>query len=142
MTALNVHTSTIRDLSPLASAPLRSVGIYFPCGVTDLSPLRGTPVESLTLGHTSVRDISVLRGMPLRTVWLEQTPVDDISVLADIPTLEEVQVPPGAKNIEILRKHPKIAFISYWIDPKSNRPTRTAAEFWKEFDAKKAAAPK
>lgn len=142
VTKFVTYSSSLRDLSPLAGAPLRSLDLGFPCGVVDISPLRGAPLNSVTLSQTLVKDISVLRGMPLTRVVIENSPVSDISPLADIPTLDEVQVPAQAKNIETLRKHPKIAFLSYWIDMKTNRPTRTAAEFWREFDAKKAAAPK
>jgi tetratricopeptide (TPR) repeat protein len=133
------ESSALRDLSPLGGAPLRNLHLGYPCGVSDLSPLRGAPLERIVLTNRLVRDISVLRGMPLRIVWLEQAAVTDIAPLADIPTLEEVQLPAAAKNIEVLRSHPRIALLSYGIDMKTNRPTRTAAEFWKEYDAKKAA---
>ena len=142
VTSFGSKSPSLHDLSPLAGAPLRMVGLGYPCGVSDLSPLRCAPLERLSIEHTPVADISMLRDMPLRGVFLEQTPVTDVSVLADIPTLEEVQLPPGAKNVEVLRKHPRIAFISYSVFMNTGRPTRTATEFWKEFDAKKAAAPK
>ena len=133
---------SLRDLSPLAGAPLREVGLGFPSAVVDLSPLRGAPLNVISLEHVSVTDISALRGMPLIRVSIEDSPVADVSPLADIPTLEEVRIPPTAKNIETLRGHRKIALLSYWVDPKTNRPTKTAAEFWKEFDAKQAAGKK
>jgi hypothetical protein len=142
VTSLKIYPSTVRDLSPPAGAPLRSVTIAHPCAVTDLSPLRGAPIEILAVDLTSVRDISALRGMPLRHVFLTRSPIADLSPLADMPTLEQVQVPQEAKNIEVLRGHSKIGFISYGIDQTNFRPSRTAAEFWKEFDAKKSAAPK
>ena len=89
-----------------------------------------------------MRDISAVRKMPLKMIYLKGCPITDVSPLADVPTLEMVMLPWGAKNVETLRHHPKIPMISYGWDLTLQRPKQTAAEFWKEFDAKKGAAPK
>ena len=139
VTKFITYSNSLRDLSPLAGAPLRELVLFPPCGVSDISPLRDAPLESLYLDMVPVRDISAVRKMPLKSIYLKLCPITDVSPLADIPTLESVLLPEAAKNVETLRRHPKIAMISYWWDVKFQRPTRTAADFWKEFDAKKAA---
>jgi hypothetical protein len=142
VTKFVAYSSSLRDLSPLAGAPLKQLTLFTPCGVTDLSPLRDAPLEMLYLDVIPVRDISAVRTMPLKMAYLKDCPIADVSPLADVRTLETVRLPWGAKNVETLRNHPKISMISYEWDTKLQRPKRTAVEFWKEFDARKAAAPK
>ncbi len=142
VTKFVANSSSLRDISPLAGASLRELTLFPDCKVTDISALRGAPLEILYLDVAPVRDISVVRGMPLRIAFFKDCPITDVSPLAGIPTLERVLLPRDAKNIETLRTHPKIALISFVWDTPRQIPNRTAAEFWKEFDAKKAGAPK
>ncbi len=53
--------------------------------IRDLSPLRGLPLESLSLLETRIFDISALRGMKLKSLTLRDTRVADLSVLAKMP---------------------------------------------------------
>ena len=49
--------------------------------------------------------------------------------------------PTNAQDVEFLRAFPKLERLSFNPDPKmSYLPDKTAAEFWKEYDAKKYAA--
>jgi Leucine-rich repeat (LRR) protein len=128
----------ITSIAALAGAPLEHFQSNS-ASLTDLSPLRGATLVEALLGGTSVADLSPLRGMPLRKLTINKTAVSDVAILAEFLTLEEVILPTGAKNIEALRRLPKIARISYQgTGPGAATPAQTAAEFWKEFDAKKA----
>ncbi len=62
------------DLSPPGEAASELDVSYNP--LADLEPLRGMPLERLSIGNTEVSNIEPLRGMPLRVLagW---TPVAD-----------------------------------------------------------------
>lgn len=49
--------------------------------VTDISPLKGLPLEELYLSYTNVKDLSPLTGMPLNKLNVMDTRVTDISVV-------------------------------------------------------------
>ena len=156
---VNLDNSTIDDLKPLAGAPIsrlwlmktdvsdltplrgmrvKFLGLYG-TKVTDLDPLRGLPLEYLNLISTKVTDLSALRGMPLTGLKLNACEeLTDVSPLADVKTLEHLTLPPNARNIEFLRALPKLARLSFAEDSGNGfRPDKTAAEFWKEYDANK-----
>jgi hypothetical protein len=58
--------------------------------------------------------------------------------LAECKELKDVTLPPDAKNIEVLRALPKLERIGFGEDPQNSyRSDQTAAEFWREYDAKK-----
>lgn len=59
------------------------------CGVSDISMLRGMPLQSLDLRGCPVPDISALEGMPLLELYVENTAVDDLSPLEGIQTLRK-----------------------------------------------------
>ena len=45
------------------------------CGLRDLSPLRGLPLQAIDLSGNPVLELRHLKGMPLRTLFLENTRV-------------------------------------------------------------------
>ncbi len=53
--------------------------------VSDLSWLRGIPIEYLNLDDTQVADLRPLKGAPLQRLFLRRTPVADLSPLAGAP---------------------------------------------------------
>jgi hypothetical protein len=80
-----LNTTMVRDLRPLrAFAQLRSLSLR-DVPVSDLSPLRGLPLESLDCYHTRVTDLAPLRGMKLRWLVVSNTGVSDLSPLAEMP---------------------------------------------------------
>lgn len=135
---LRLGNTPVSDLQPLRGKPLKLLAV-FNTKVTDLSPLQGMPLETLHVAGTKVTDLAPLRGMPLTNVRLHNcTELTDLSPLTDCKELKLVTLPPNAKDIEFLRTFPKLERISFKEDSKNgNRPAQTAAEFWKEFDAKK-----
>ena len=76
----------VSDLSMLKGAPLEELHIFSP-SINDLTPLAGMPLERLIIGG-SFSDLSPLRGMPLKTLELMGPNVVDLSPLADLPLRE------------------------------------------------------
>ncbi len=129
---LRVGSTAVTDLAPLKGMPLKDLWIH-QTQVTDLSPLKGMKLDGLHLGSTPVSDLSPLRGMPLARLSLHDCQqVTDVSPLADCRELQELVLPPNAKNIESLRAHPKLERLSFHEDPKKG-----SAEFWKDYDTAK-----
>ena len=154
----NFSGSTLRDLKPLRDAPI-SILQLGNTAVADLTPLSGMSLTLLNLDNTQVSDLSPLKGMPLKTFSLRGTRVTDLSPLrgmnltslllincrkltdlsplAECRELTTLTLPPNAKDIEFLHTLPKIERLSFQETPKNpQRPDKSAAEFWKEYDAK------
>ncbi|MEO8351025.1 MAG: hypothetical protein ABI680_04800 [Chthoniobacteraceae bacterium] len=132
--------TAITNLQPLRGMALKYLRI-FNTKVTDLSPLKGIPLHSLHMSGTKVTDLSPLRGMPLRNLKLHECPnLIDLSPLADCKGLKSLTLPPNAKNIEFLRTLPNLERLSFKEERKGWMPDKTAAEFWREYDAKKREA--
>ena len=108
--------------------------------VRSIEVLRGMALRDLGLSRTQVRDFEPLRGMPLVDLRLGGCSLKDVGFLADLPDLEEIELPDDqVANLERLRKLPKLRFLSSRRDEVTNHPAQTAEQFWKEYDAKKAA---
>ena len=159
---LKIDNTKVADLRPLSGMPLENLGIQG-TPVTDLTPLRGMPLKYLYLGDTEVADLEPLRGMELDTLWLYRSKVKDFgplkgmplkllkahgcTELADLSALSEARqltslsLPDSAKDLECLRGLVKLQRLSFTEDAKNgNRPDRTAAEFWREYDSRGAHA--
>ncbi len=129
------RNSDLSDLTPLRDMPIKSLEI-FNTAVSDLSPLRGMPLQRISLAHTSVADLSPLHGMALTSIHCEGSKVTDLAPLAEFSDLEEISFPAGAKHVEMLRTLPKLRYLSTIWDGAKRLPSKTAEEFWKEYDAK------
>jgi len=125
----------IKDITPLQGMKLEQLTLSNCRHIKDLSPLRGLPLQTLAVGHTSITDLTPLTESPLRELNLEGcNDLTDLHPLTTIATLESVVIPLQCKDIEFLRHHPGIKRLSY------KRLTQTAEDFWREFDANRAAA--
>jgi eukaryotic-like serine/threonine-protein kinase len=135
ISTLYLGNCPVSDLVPLRGMAIKRLA--FPnTKVTDLSPLQGMPLNHLDLAVTDVTDLSAARGMPLTSLWLHDCPnLTDLSPLRESKTLTALTLPPNAGNIEFLRAFPKLERLSF--KSKDFRPVQTAAEFWKEYDAKR-----
>ena len=80
------------DISALAGMPLR----YYNGPGTDLSPLRGSPLEHFVTGHSELADLSPLQGMPLKVFNAPDTHISDLNPLRGAP-LEHLEI--GATRI-------------------------------------------
>lgn len=90
---INIYSEGIENLSAIAmckslrhlycsvAAPEAGYSGETKAPLSDLSPLKGLPLEKLYLASTSVKDISALSGMKLENLDLRHTKVADISVL-------------------------------------------------------------
>ncbi len=68
VTGLNLDNSqNVSDLTPLKGMPLKTLSLMN-TGVTDLTPLKGMPLETLMLWNWHGSDLTPLKGMPLK--WL------------------------------------------------------------------------
>ncbi|MEO6738968.1 MAG: hypothetical protein ABIP20_01870, partial [Chthoniobacteraceae bacterium] len=159
ISSLRVGQSGVTDLTPLRGMAIKKLYIHT-TNVTDLSPLQGMQLELLNVARTKITDFSAVRGMPLKHICLDSTSVADLRAFEELPLttlrlnacvalsdlslltkfkeLTNLTLPPNAKDIGFLRDLPKLERISFTDDPKNGyRPDKTAAEFWKEYDAKK-----
>jgi hypothetical protein len=62
------------------------------CKLSDLSAVRGLPLESLHVEFAGVRDLSCLKGMALKRIIIRNCPLADLSPLKDMTALEELQL--------------------------------------------------
>ncbi len=76
--------------------------------------------------------------MPIEEVTLQDGLVNDLGPLLQCRTLKWIVLPRGVREIEPLRPPPALTELSYdEAVGKGGPPSMTAAEFWKEYDAKK-----
>jgi Leucine-rich repeat (LRR) protein len=122
---LSCGPTSVSDLSPLKGMKLKQLGCDQTL-VSDLSPLRGMALEVLSVAHSRVTDLSSLRGMPLQCLWWGNTSVSDLSPLKGMPLKEIYCDFQREGDAEFLRSFTTLETIN----------SKSAAEFWKELDAK------
>ncbi len=126
------------DLSLFQGMKIRELWLAGCAHVTDLSPLRDMQLKVLNLNRTGVSDLSSLAGMPLVELNLDAcTKITDFKPLMACTSLEKLVLPRNSKNIDFLRKHPKLKFLS--AKGLLNEPV---AEFWADLDKKHQDKPK
>ena len=130
---LDIGGSPITDLTPLRGLPLDVLAIN-DTKVTDLAPLAGMRLTLLNLSRTTVKDISVVRGMPLQEIYMGDGAPVDLEPLHHTDTLVLMNLAWGSKNLEGLRRLPKVERIGYGWDDKLSRVDTSAAEFWQIHD--------
>jgi len=91
---VDVRTTRIADLGPLAGLPSLTVLRLRHTRITTLTPLASVlMLEELDIAHTAIADISVLRQLPaLASLDLRATNVTDLAPLADMAALRRVVV--------------------------------------------------
>lgn len=126
---LDLHRCPFVDLTPLRELKLTKLSISSDT-VTDFSPLRGMPIERLYLNNcANLRDLSPLTELPLRELYLDHCPsLTNVAALAEIPTLEKVTVPVHARNVEALRKLPRLQRLGFGMI--GGNPDSSVEEFW------------
>jgi hypothetical protein len=135
---INMINTKVASLEPLRGMPLTYLAIGG-TKVTDLSPLAGMKLDGIQAGALkNLKDISVLRGMPLRAIYIDGASPDlDLSPIAECDTLELVCLPKGAKNIELLRRLPRVQRMGYAWDSKKQSIETSVEEFWAAYDRAK-----
>jgi serine/threonine protein kinase/Flp pilus assembly protein TadD len=120
------------DLSLFQGMPLRELSLSGCTSVTDLAPLRDMKLQVLNLNRTSVTDLAPLAGLPLVELSLDGcTKITDFRPIKDFLQLEKLHLPKNARNIEFLRTHPKLKFLSF---KGLNEPI---TEFWADYEKRR-----
>lgn len=121
------------DLSLFHGMKLRELWLAGCTRVTDLAPLRDLPLKILNLNRTGISDLSPLTGMPLVDLSLDGCmKITDFRPLKDCRSLEKLVLPRNVKNIEFLRSHPTLKFLS------SRGLSEPIKEFWADYDKRRA----
>ena len=121
------------DLQIFKGMKLRELWLAGCAHVSDLAPLRDMQLKVLNLNRTGVTDLTPLTALPLVDLSLDGcTKITDFKPLKDCRSLEKLVLPRNAKNIEFLRNHPKLKFLS------SKGLSEPVAEFWTDYDKRKA----
>ena len=81
---LKLTGSTVDSLEPLRGLPIEVLTVSSR-GITTLDPLRGMPLHELECGGTSISNLEPLHGMPLRRLVINGTKVTDLSPLHGMP---------------------------------------------------------
>lgn len=160
--SLTCNNSKISDLSPLKGMKLKSLHILG-TEVSDLSPLQGMPLSNLSCSNTKISDLSPLAGMKLRILHISSTDVSDIGalrgmpltvlishrcknltdikVLSELKDLKTLTIPSHIKDFGFLRSLPNLEFIDSPTAPFTGgkMESRTAKQFWADYDAAKSA---
>jgi serine/threonine protein kinase len=149
------HRDTIEELAAklkpygysTAAAEVPQVTFAPPAGLrvrlmgsrlTDLTLLSGYPVAILETSDSLVTDISAASSLPLRALYLGRDgKVADLTPLESCTELESIELCAAARNLEPLRKLPRLKYISYEWQTDALRPAQTAEEFWRMHPPKK-----
>ena len=154
LTLLDATTTEVSDLDPLRDMPL--VSLTLPrTRVTDLSPLKGLPLTWLNLEGTAVTNLSALAGMPLRNLNLDSTAIANLAPLAGLPLrsldlrhctsisdlrplreclqLENLGLPPNAKDVSVLRQMPALKTLDYELAGKPYHDS--VGDFFKRLES-------
>ena len=104
--------------------------------MSDVAPLAGCPLVSLTLHRTLVEDLSPLAKIrTLERLHIGETPVTDLSPLATLPLQRLVFTPASIKSgIDVIRKIPTLQQLGTEFADEVNTVV-PAPTFWQKYDA-------
>lgn len=120
------------DLAIFNGMKLRELWLAGCAHMTDLSPLREMQLKVLNINRTGVTDLSPLAGMPLVDLSLDGcTKITDFKPLMECRSLEKLVLPRNVKNIEFLRNHPSLKFLS------ARGLSEPVKEFWADHDKRR-----
>jgi hypothetical protein len=81
----------LTDLSPLRGKPIEKLECWYNPGIRDFGPLRGMPLTHLDADGVGVSTLDDLAGMPLEFLAVDRTGVRDLSPIRTMPRLREVR---------------------------------------------------
>lgn len=112
ITSLNLSGNRLTEISTLENMPLTELHLSRNPALSDLSPLRGKPLQKLYLRGTKVTSLEALQGMPLHTLDIRGLTVTNPAILKSLPltTLFLDYVP--AQHAEILRGHKTLGYVN------------------------------
>ncbi len=124
------------DLSPLQGMSLATLTCYS-TQVADLSPLKGMPLTNLNCARTQAANLSPLTGMPLTSLACNDTAVSDLLPIEGTSLIEIYVTPKNVtKGIEVIRQMKSLKTIGINSTNKFS-----PAEFWKKYDAGELGKP-
>jgi hypothetical protein len=126
---LYLDDTEVPDLAILSGMKeLRVLSLTKSRGVTDLSPLAGLPLETLSLSGTDVKDLTPLKSMPLAELRLDGCKkIVDLTPLNSLQKLSSLTLPQrGTVNIDSLREMKSIERLGFAEPPIS------VEKFWKQ----------
>ncbi len=82
---LNFSRREITDLSPLKGLPIEELILAANESLTDLAPIRNLKLRVLNISATKVADLRPLSGMRLQRLYAAETPIADLSPLKGMP---------------------------------------------------------
>jgi hypothetical protein len=98
--------------------------------VSDIKPLEGAPLESLTLHRTKVSDLSPLVGSTIQRLHIAETPVTDLTPITGLRLTRLIFTPSRiTAGLEEVRSMLSIGEIGTQLETKMH-PTR----FWALYD--------
>ena len=127
LTRLVCAKNRVSDLSPLRDMPLSELDCGDTKAIPTCPPLQGMPLTFLACPHTPVADLAPLRDAPLTFLRCDDTRVTDLSPLKKAPLARIAFDLRSWPDAEPLRAVPTLEQIN----------GRTAAEFWKDVDARR-----
>ncbi len=132
VSVIQLEDRTFSDLAIFRGMKLHELGLSNCGNVSDLSPLEEMPLKILNLYGTSVTDLSPLTKLPLVELDLDGcVKLTNLQPLKDCRTLEKLLLPRNAKNIEFLRSHPTLKYLS------ARGLSEPVAQFWADYDKKR-----
>jgi hypothetical protein len=87
LTFLRCEDARVTDLSPLKGMPLETLWMSANPGLSDLSPLAGMELKDLRVGVTAVADLEPVRGMPLWYLACYSTRIESLAPLSGMKSL-------------------------------------------------------
>lgn len=89
LTSLNIGSTAVTDLTPLRGMPLEWLFAWAGFRGSDLAPLRGMPLKWLNCGGGGQKlDLTPLAGLPLEFLCFNITRTSDLTPLSDVPLKE------------------------------------------------------
>jgi formylglycine-generating enzyme required for sulfatase activity/Leucine-rich repeat (LRR) protein len=139
VTEFHLNVDKIEDISPVR-AFAKLTGLWCegsPGGkgrLSDLSPLQGMKLNSLTISENQVSDLSPIRGMPLVYLGCSSAKVTDLSPLEGMK-IGDLRFIPGniSKGMDFIRGMKSITI--FQVLGSTNSALMPPAEFWKKYDA-------
>ncbi|AMV20686.1 protein kinase domain-containing protein [Planctomyces sp. SH-PL14] len=145
--ALDLSGTKVRDLAPLAGAPLATLKLSR-CGeLSDLSPLKGMELielslfatkvsdlgplremrtlESLSLGRTAISDLAGLRGLNLKVLECREAAISDLEPLRGMPLESLMLMGTRVTNLSPLIGMPIRTLDLSWVPANDFSPLST-----------------
>ncbi len=129
ISSLSLNDTTLPDLSFISGMKdLKQLSLTKCKGVTDISPLVGLPIQTLSLSGTDVVDLAPLASLPITELRLDRCRrISDLRPLASLKSLKSLTIPLPKRPMEFafLRDMKSLESLGF------NEPAMPVEQFWK-----------